>query len=293
MDRLRSVGDGECCVGDTEVRGNLGGPAVEAQVGATAGLPHHLNLQPVHPAADSGAQGLGGRLLGGKSRGQALGSIALAHAVGLLRGVNTRSRNRCPKRSNDCWMRAISTRSMPLPTIMLCTNLTSGGEGFVQKEGWTTNQGDVVDPFGKPDCPTIEHHESSLCPLADIAGMRQASTFRDIAPAGCDSMGFADEGDLKGRAEPGCEIAYRRDSGLRGLGAEPSASDTGLIDMLFEFERHSCLEIYSILIAAGLELSQSAHVRFTELCQCTRMVRKDCSDEIVSIDLEVQTSPID
>jgi hypothetical protein len=70
-----------------------------------------------------------------------------------------------------------------------------------------------------------------------------------------------------------------------------SASDTGLIEILFEFERRSCLEIYSILIAAGLELSQSAHIRFTELCQCTRMVRTDCQEEIVSIDLEVQTRP--
>ena len=71
-----------------------------------------------------------------------------------------------------------------------------------------------------------------------------------------------------------------------------SATDAGLIEILFEFERHSCLEIYSILIAAGLELSQGAHIRFTELCQCTRMVQRECIDEIVSIDLEVQTSPM-
>jgi hypothetical protein len=77
--------------------------------------------------------------------------------------------------------------------------------------------------------------------------------------------------------------------GCGGWVLSRSASDEGLIDMLFEFERHSCLEIYSVLIAAGLELSQSAHIRFTELCQCTRMVRKDCSEEIVSIDLEIQT----
>ena len=31
-----------------------------------------------------------------------------------------------------------------------------------------------------------------------------------------------------------------------------SASDTRLIDMVFEFERQSCLEIYSILIASGV-----------------------------------------
>lgn len=70
------------------------------------------------------------------------------------------------------------------------------------------------------------------------------------------------------------------------------ASDSGLIDILFEFERHSCLEIYSILVAAGLELSQSAHLRFTELCQCTRLGREDCGEEIVSVDLEVQTFPL-
>ena len=70
-----------------------------------------------------------------------------------------------------------------------------------------------------------------------------------------------------------------------------SASDTGLIDMVFEFERQSCLEIYSILIASGVELSRAAHLQFTELCQCTRLVRRDCGEEIVSIDLEIQTLP--
>jgi hypothetical protein len=70
-----------------------------------------------------------------------------------------------------------------------------------------------------------------------------------------------------------------------------SVSDTGVIEILFEFERRSCLEIYSILIAAGVELSRSAHIGFTELCQCTRMVREECREEIVSVDLEVQSSP--
>jgi hypothetical protein len=79
--------------------------------------------------------------------------------------------------------------------------------------------------------------------------------------------------------------------GCGGWVLSRSASDTGLIEILFEFERRACLEIYSILIAAGLELSQSAHIRFSELCQCTRMVREDCQGEIVSIDLEIQTSP--
>lgn len=77
--------------------------------------------------------------------------------------------------------------------------------------------------------------------------------------------------------------------GCGGWVLSRSATDTGLLDMLFEFERHACVEIYGILIASGLELSRGAHLQFTELCQCTRFSRRDCSEEIVSIDLEIQT----
>ena len=71
------------------------------------------------------------------------------------------------------------------------------------------------------------------------------------------------------------------------------ASDTGTVSMLFEFERRSCVDIYSALIGAGLELSQSGHIRFTELCQCTRSNRPDCGTEIASVDLEIQTFPLE
>jgi hypothetical protein len=69
------------------------------------------------------------------------------------------------------------------------------------------------------------------------------------------------------------------------------ANDTGTITMLFEFERHACIDIYSVLMGAGLELSQSGHMRFTELCQCTRNHKRECGDEIASIDLEIKTFP--
>jgi hypothetical protein len=69
------------------------------------------------------------------------------------------------------------------------------------------------------------------------------------------------------------------------------ASDTGTVNMLFEFERQACVDIYSVLIAAGIELSQSGHLRFTELCQCTRSQGRACAAEIASVDLEVQTFP--
>ena len=93
------------------------------------------------------------------------------------------------------------------------------------------------------------------------------------------------------REEPG-RLVKTLTGAIEGCGGwvlSRSATDAGLIDILFEFERHSCLEIYSVLVSAGLELSQGAHQRFTELCQCTRMAGSDCSRDIVSIDLEVQS----
>lgn len=79
--------------------------------------------------------------------------------------------------------------------------------------------------------------------------------------------------------------------GCGGWVLSRGANDTGTINMLFEFERHACVEIYSILIAAGLELSQNGHIRFTELCQCTRSQQRNCGTEIASVDLEIQTFP--
>lgn len=81
--------------------------------------------------------------------------------------------------------------------------------------------------------------------------------------------------------------------GCGGWVLSRGADDTGTVSMLFEFERQACMDIYSMLIAAGLELSQSGHVRFTELCQCTRNHQQDCGTEIASVDLEIQTCPLD
>jgi hypothetical protein len=80
--------------------------------------------------------------------------------------------------------------------------------------------------------------------------------------------------------------------GILGCGGwvlSRGASDTGVVNLLFEFERRACVEIYSLLVAAGIELSQSGHIRFTELCQCTRNQARMCQGEIASVDLEIQT----
>jgi len=67
------------------------------------------------------------------------------------------------------------------------------------------------------------------------------------------------------------------------------ANDRGVVNLLFEFERQICIDIYSVLVATGIELSQSSHIRFTELCRCTRFKASQCVGEVACIDLEIQT----
>jgi hypothetical protein len=80
--------------------------------------------------------------------------------------------------------------------------------------------------------------------------------------------------------------------GCGGWVLSRGANDTGMVSMLFEFERQTCVDMYTLLIGAGLDLSQSAHISFTELCRCTRNNPQDCSTDIASIDLEIQTFPV-
>jgi hypothetical protein len=56
----------------------------------------------------------------------------------------------------------------------------------------------------------------------------------------------------------------------------------------FEFARAICVEIYSILIAAGLELSAPSHSMMTTLCQCTRETLEVTAGDPVRVDLTIR-----
>lgn len=75
--------------------------------------------------------------------------------------------------------------------------------------------------------------------------------------------------------------------GCGGWMLSRGALDAGVVSLLFEFERQTCLDIYSVLVGVGLELSQNGHNWFTELYQCTRLSAEACGDEIVSVDLQI------
>ena len=128
---------------------------------------------------------------------------------------------------------------------------------------------------------------------SDRAGMRPTMPDHDTGQA--ISIPWAMQMKAVSIEEPG-RLVQTLTGAILGCGGwvlSRGANDTGTVSMLFEFERQACVDIYSMMVAAGLELSQSGHVRFTELCQCTRSNPQDCRTEIASIDLEIQTFPVE
>jgi hypothetical protein len=66
-------------------------------------------------------------------------------------------------------------------------------------------------------------------------------------------------------------------------------SDTAEIS--FEFARAASVEVYSVLIATGLELSREAHVKITELCLCTKNLIATKAFDVARVRLLVFASP--
>lgn len=81
--------------------------------------------------------------------------------------------------------------------------------------------------------------------------------------------------------------------GCGGRMLSRGADERGTVNLFFEFERQACMDVYSVLMASGVELSRASHVDLTELCRCTRNHRREFATDIASVDLEIRTFPID
>jgi hypothetical protein len=73
----------------------------------------------------------------------------------------------------------------------------------------------------------------------------------------------------------GCVLSRRYDPGERA-------------PIEFEFVRATCVEMYSILIAAGLELSAESHRMLAALCQCTRETLEHTAGDPVRVMLAIR-----
>jgi len=64
------------------------------------------------------------------------------------------------------------------------------------------------------------------------------------------------------------------------------ANKTATIE--FEFVRATCVEMYSVLIAAGLELTGASHLLLATLCQCTRETLEATAGDAVRVELTIR-----
>ena len=137
----------------------------------------------------------------------------------------------------------------------------------------------------------LRHSRHADLPGSDKADVRLRVSTRDAAQA----IGIPWAMQMRAiSAEEPLRLVQTLTGAIMGCGGwvlSRGANDTGTVNMLFEFERQACVDIYSVMIAAGVELNQNGHLRITELCQCTRSHPQDCGTEIASIDLEIQTFP--
>ena len=60
--------------------------------------------------------------------------------------------------------------------------------------------------------------------------------------------------------------------------------------MQFEFVRGACLEIYCLLVGAGVELTADSHRGLTGLCNCTGYLAEEASFEVASVVLFMKQS---
>lgn len=54
-----------------------------------------------------------------------------------------------------------------------------------------------------------------------------------------------------------------------------------------EFPRAICVEMYGVLLSAGLQLSRGSHLKLAELCRCTHALPLECQQEPVMMEVEV------
>ena len=53
---------------------------------------------------------------------------------------------------------------------------------------------------------------------------------------------------------------------------------------VFEFPRDICIDVYGVLVSAGLQLTAASHLLLTELCRCTPHVFDRSSRKLPAVD---------
>ncbi len=270
---------------------------MKVERGPSPRFSNDFDFEPIHASADSRAQGLGTRFFGGKSRREAFRWPSSAQAIGLFRGredsiekARTEALHRIVDPSNlnhidaatddhSAYQAKSSTKRAYGSTPRLLVDVAgSRPDGVVRKPGI-----DVALPHIDQGC--IQRSDKFIVlPLGPIVDRPPGSSDPWLLQIGAIAL------------EDPSQLVRILTGGILGCGGwvlSRGTSDKGRINLIFEFERRACIDIYTVLVASGIELSPSGHLRFTELCQCTRMSSDARGDDIASIDLEIQTYPLE
>ncbi len=158
-----------------------------------------------------------------------------------------------------------------------------------------TRHFDEVDPGADQHDATVAQGEtirSGPVQIALMSSMRvsDADIVRDIAEQGKEQRGWelnlaalcAEDAARTVRFLTGAVMAC----GGFVLSRRFDANESAAIE--FEFVRATCVEMYSVLIASGLELTAQSHLIMSSLCQCTRETLEATGGDPVRVDLMIR-----
>lgn len=222
----------------------------EVKIRTLTRQPAHFQFFPRYSMLDAGSKRLRTRFLRRKTRGKAFGKAGLAPAVGNFSG----GKNPVQKPFSKALNRSFDALDFH--------NVDPGANQHEWKfsclHGSTV--GAVMQSFYR--CGTRVGQVKKIVPMSDQSYVSRAGEFVDwdlrlTATCGGDTQRAV-------RFLTGAVLAC----GGWVLSRSMPGSDSAEIS--FEFPRAVSVEVYTMLIAAGLDLSSDAHLRITGLCQCTR-----------------------
>jgi hypothetical protein len=219
---------------------------------------------PRNAVLDAGAEGFGPGFLGGKAGGKTLGGACSRTAIrdflfGKHAAHETLAKALEGARDARHFHQIDSGSDEHEATVAQQQTFSVSGRGFVLMAGRALSDGSSVRELCEPTGVRCGWNLS----LAALCSDDAARTVRFLTGAV-----LACGGDvLSRRFEPGQSATIE-----------------------FEFVRATCVEMYSILIAAGLELSAEAHLAMASLCQCTRETLEATAGDPVRALLSIRRS---
>lgn len=242
--------------------GNGTGATAEVQGGTLAGETPDLELSPGNAVLNAGAESFGSGLLGGKAGGKALGGGGFGAAIrdfliGKHAAEEPLAKALDGPRNAGNFDQIDAGADEHEATVAQQETFSGAGRRFVLMVGRCASDGRSVHELAEPNGVRSDWN-LSLCALCSDDAPR-AVRFLTGAVLACGGNVLAR------RFEPG---------------------ETAAIE--FEFVRATCVEMYSILIAAGLELSAEAHLTMASLCQCTRETLEATAGDPVRVLLSIR-----